>query len=304
VTQGAYAVAAGVSKALGLDAAKTANALAISGTSLNALRVTRTGKLSNWKGLAYPFMSFCALNAVFLAREGITGPLEVFEGNKGFMDAVAGRFEIDWSKENLEAVKRTILKKYNAEIHSQTAIECMLALRNVDGVRAEDVDSIDVDIFDVAYKIIGGGEEGEKKLVWTKEEADHSLPYILSAALIDGVVGPEQYIPQRITRSDVQALLRKVQVNPSKEFSNRFPQEMPCEITVHLKSGKTATRTANDYAGFLTQPMDLAQATEKFASLTSKFIDQDRKKRIIDAVSQLEHIKIRQMMEPLNFNLS
>src|SRR5208283_3291055 len=107
------------------------------------------GKLSNWKGLAYPFMSFCALHAVFLAREGITGPLEVFEGNKGFMDAVAGRFEIDWGMENLEAVNRTILKKYNAEIHSQTAIECMLALRNVDGgVRAEDVDSINVDIFD------------------------------------------------------------------------------------------------------------------------------------------------------------
>ena len=92
VTQGAYAVAAGVSKALGLDDAKTANAIAISGTALNALRVTRTGELSNWKGLAYPFMSFCAVNAVFLAREGITGPLEVFEGNKGFMDSVAERF--------------------------------------------------------------------------------------------------------------------------------------------------------------------------------------------------------------------
>ena len=209
VTQGAYAVAAGVSKALGLDVVKTANALAVSGTSLNALRVTRTGELSNWKGLAYPFMSFCALHAVFLAKEGITGPLEVFEGNKGFMDSVAGRFEIDWSKENLEAVNRTILKKYNSEIHSQTAIECMLTLRNVNGVRAEDVESINVDIFDVAFKIIGGGEEGEKKLVRTKEEADHSLPYILSAALIDGTVGPEQYLPQRITRNDVQALLRK-----------------------------------------------------------------------------------------------
>jgi 2-methylcitrate dehydratase len=304
VTQGAYAVASGVSKALGLDVVKTANALAISGASLNALRVTRTGELSNWKGLAYPFMSFCSLNAVFLAREGITGPLEVFEGNKGFMDSVAGRFEIDWSKENIEAVNRTILKKYNAEMHSQSAIECMLAIRNVDGVRAEDVDSIDVRIFDVAYKIIGGGEEGEKKLVRTKEEADHSLPYILSVALIDGTVGPEQYMPQRITQSDVQTLLRKVQVYPSEEFSNRFPDVMPCEITIHLRNGKTVTRTAEDYEGFLTRPMNLAQATEKFTTLTSKFIDEDRKNRIIDAVTQLEHIKIRQMTELLNFNLS
>ena len=51
-TQGAYAVAAGVSKALNLDAQPTAHAIAISGASFNALRVTRTGLLSNWKGLA------------------------------------------------------------------------------------------------------------------------------------------------------------------------------------------------------------------------------------------------------------
>ncbi|MGI0084969.1 MAG: MmgE/PrpD family protein, partial [Nitrososphaerales archaeon] len=101
VTQGAYAVAAGASRALNLDAQKTANAIAISGTALNALRVTRTGKLSNWKGLAYPFMSFGAVNAAFLSKEGITGPLEVFEGNKGFMEAISGNFEVDWGKENL-----------------------------------------------------------------------------------------------------------------------------------------------------------------------------------------------------------
>src|SRR5689334_20706183 len=49
-TQGSYALAAGVSKALDLDERRTANALAICGASFNALRVTRTGELSNWKG--------------------------------------------------------------------------------------------------------------------------------------------------------------------------------------------------------------------------------------------------------------
>jgi 2-methylcitrate dehydratase len=302
VTQGAYAVAAGVSKALGLDAVKTANALAISGASLNALRVTRTGKLSNWKGLAYPFMAFCALHGAFLAREGITGPLEVFEGNKGFMDSVAGRFEIDLDKENLEIVNRTILKKYNAEIHSQSAIECMLSLRNGEGIRAQDVDSISVRIFDVAYNIIGGGEEGEQKLVRTKEEADHSLPYILSAALMDGKVTPEQYTPQRIMESDVQTLLKKIQVHPSKEFSNRFPDAMPCEITIHLRNGKKVTKTVDDYEGFLTRPMNVARAIEKFTSLVSGFIDEQTKKKIIDAATHLEDIEIRQMMESLNLS--
>jgi 2-methylcitrate dehydratase len=82
-TQGAYAAAAGVSRALGLDAEHIANAIAISGTAFNSLRVTRTGNLSHWKGLAYPNTAFGATHAAFLAMRGITGPLEVFEGNKG-----------------------------------------------------------------------------------------------------------------------------------------------------------------------------------------------------------------------------
>jgi 2-methylcitrate dehydratase len=57
--QGAYAVAAGVSKILRLDPSQTANAIAVCGTASNALRVTRTGKLSHWKGLAYPNLAAC-----------------------------------------------------------------------------------------------------------------------------------------------------------------------------------------------------------------------------------------------------
>ena len=81
------------------------------------------------------------------------------------MDTISRRFQIDWSKEPLDTVNRTILKKFNAEIHSQSAIECILALRNLERIKAENVDSIDVRIFDVAYNIIGGGEEGERPAV-------------------------------------------------------------------------------------------------------------------------------------------
>src|SRR5205085_1687582 len=191
-TQGAYAVAAGVSMALGLDLDRTANAAAISGTAFNALRVTRTGRLSNWKGLAYPNTVFGATHAAFLAMHGITGPLEVFEGNKGFMDAIAGHFEIDWSRENLEVVRRTNIKKYNAEFHSQSALEGILELRQAHQLRTEEVERVEIEIFDVAYHIIGGGEEGNKQQLQTKEEADHSLPYMVAVALLDGEVTPAE----------------------------------------------------------------------------------------------------------------
>jgi 2-methylcitrate dehydratase len=254
-TQQSYAIAAGISKALDLDQLKTANAIAISGTAFNALRVTRTGTLSNWKGLAAPNTAFGATHATFLAMRGITGPLEVFEGNKGFMDSIAGMFEIDWSREDLERVTRTIVKKYNAEIHSQSTIEGVLELKEEHAFTASDVEHIEINVFDVAHNIIGGGEEGDKTIIHTKEEADHSLQYMVAVALLDGRLMPEQYTAARIRQPNVQSLLRKVFVRPSHRFSRRFPDEMPSRIIIFLRNGRAVDKEKKDYEGFHTRPM-------------------------------------------------
>ncbi|MGD0177430.1 MAG: MmgE/PrpD family protein [Candidatus Bathyarchaeia archaeon] len=298
-TQGSYAAAAGVSKALGLDVEKTANAIAISGTALNALRVTRTGKLSHWKGLAYPFTGFGATHAAFLAMRGITGPAEVFEGNKGFMDSIAGKFEIDWSKENLERVTRTIIKKYNAEVHSQSSIEGILDLKREQGFAPADIEKVEVEVFDVAYNIIGGGEEGEKKHIRTKEQADHSLPYIVAVAILDGTVMPEQYYPDRITRSDVQELLQKIAVRPREDYSRRFPDEMPSHLIVHLKGGRVVEKEKRDYEGFFTRPMGWERAVQKFDSLSTRYVDKNLRKQIVDCISQMEDLYVTDLTELL-----
>jgi 2-methylcitrate dehydratase len=291
-TQGAYAVAAGVSRALGLDANQMANAIAISGTAYNALRVTRTGALSNWKGLAYADTAFGATHAAFLARRGITGPLEVFEGNKGFMEAIAGRFEIDWSKENLERVTHTSVKKYNAEFHSQSALEGILNLKGEHPFTADEVEQIEIEIFDVAYNIIGGGEEGDKMTVRTKEQADHSLPYMVAVAILDGEVMPEQYRPERIQRSDVQSLLHKVMVRPNAVFSKRFPAEMPCRIAIRLRDGRTRVVEKKDYEGFYSRPMPWERVVQKFGELSRNHAGEPLGRQIVEAVAHLETIPV------------
>ena len=292
-TQGSFALDAGVAKALGLDPSKTANAIAIAGTAFNALRVTRTGALSNWKGLAYPNTAFGVTNAALLAMRGITGPSEVFEGNKGFMETISGHFELDWSKEDLERVTKTIVKKYNAEIHSQSTIEGILELNHA--IVSANIQRIEIEIFDVAYNIIGGGEEGEKSTVRSKEEADHSLPYIIAAAILDGQVMPAQYLPERIKRKDVQALLRKVKVRPVDEFSHRFPTEMPTRIQVKLKNGLTLTKEKRDYEGFQTRPMQWETVVKKFEQLSQGHLPGSLQKEIEEAVLHLESIQVRDL---------
>jgi 2-methylcitrate dehydratase len=297
----AYSVAAGVSRALSLDAQHTANAIAISGTALNALRVTRTGTLSHWKGMAAPFAASAATQATLLAQRGITGPAELFEGNKGFVQSIAGPFAIDWSREGLDRAVRTIVKRYNAEIHSQTAIEATLELQRNQGFAASDVEKVQVDVFDVAHRIIGGGEEGDKTLVFSKEDADHSLPYLIAVALLDRMVMPAQFTAERLQRADVQALLCRVVVRSHAEYSARFPEEMPSRVTVTLTDGRVLTLTLSDYPGFRTQPQTWEGAVAKFTTLAAPHVADTVLVEIAGAVRELEHITVGTLTQLLSY---
>ena len=287
-TQGAYAAAAGVAKALSLSSDQIANAIAISGTANNALRVTRTGALSHWKGLAYPNTAMAATHAALLAAHGITGPAEVFEGNKGFKQTIAGPFEIDWSNEDLERVGLTILKKHNAEIHSQSAIDAALEIRARPGFAVSAIRAVRLATFQVAYQIIGGGEEGDKHMVRTKEQADHSLPYILAVAFIDGQVQPEQYAPARIVAPDVQALLRKISVTPVEGLSARFPERMPAIVEVELTGGEILKAIRDDYHGFHTDPFDWSDARAKFDRVTEGLLDASQHDVIAGVIATID----------------
>jgi 2-methylcitrate dehydratase len=298
-TQGAFSVAAGAAKALGLDIGRTAHAIAMAGVDAVGLRATRTGALSHWKGLAFAHTAFGAVQATFLAMRGVTGPLEVFEGVKGFQQSVSGPFQIDWEREDLERVRRTVVKKHNSEVHSQTAVDAALELRSRHGFDGGDVAQVELEIFDVAHLIIGGGEEGDKHVVGTKEQADHSLPYVLAVALLDGQLMPAQYAPDRIVAPDVQDLLRRVTIRPDHALSARFPEEMPCRVAITLKDGRRFELEARDYEGFHTRPATWEGVRAKFERLAEPFASAEVRAAIVEAVMGLEALKVADLTKPL-----
>ena len=298
--QGAYASAAGTAYALGLDQEKTANAIAIAATAYNALRVTRTGNLSNWKGLAFPSTGWTSTHSAFLAMRGVTGPEEIFEGNKGFKDSIAGDFNINWSIEDLERVNKTIIKKYNAEIHSQATLEGLIEIREENSFNCEDIEKIVLNTFDVAYHIIGGGEEGGKKNIRLKEEADHSLPYMMAAALLDGNVLPQQYEQERILKEDIQSLLKKIEVYEKKEYSDRFPNEEACDITIYFKNGEKITKSKCDYEGFHSRPASWDFICQKFNNLSKNYTDEKLRNEIILMIQNFENHSVKELMTLLS----
>jgi 2-methylcitrate dehydratase len=161
------------------------------------------------------------------------------------------------------------------------------------------VERVEIEIFEVAYNIIGGGEEGEKKTVRTKEEADHSLPYMLAVVLLDGEVYPAQYEPRRIAREDVQSLLRRVEVRPADDLSARFPQEIPAKVQVSLRDGRSFEVEKRDYEGFFTRPISWERELEKFERLAAPYADVKLRDSMEFAVGHMEDVDVGELAKLL-----
>ena len=295
-TQLAFSLAAGVSKALGLDEAKTAAAVEICGDSGIPLLVLRSTPISQWKGLNSSGVALGCVNGVFLASRGVTGPKYVIEGPNGLAQALGKSIQVDWDREKLDCFDRLVLKSYNSAVPTQSAIYCMLELRKAHAFDPANVEGIAAEVFQDAYDFTGGGSFGPKTNVHTKEDADHSLPYLLAVAALDGDVQPAQLSPTRIEKPDVQGLLRKVKVRPDDRFTARYPGEVPSRVTIRLKGGKSYKNEVKDFPGFATRPFTWEESVAKFDKLVAGRADGGLGKDIKAAVRSLESIKVKELM--------
>ena len=299
VTHTVISAAAGSGRLLGLEHEQLRNALGIAGTAHNALRVTRTGGINEWKGIASANAARNAVHSAMLAGNGMEGPVDLFEGQKGWKQVVSGEFSVDLDP-SCERVFDTMTKRYVAETYAQSAVEGIIELAETADIDPAQVNSIHLDTFAGAKLIIGGGE-GSRYEVETKAQADHSLPYMLAAALIDREMTNAAYDTERIQRDDVQTLLQKVEVEADEELTERFEHgEMPAVIDIELTNDSIRHIEKDAFSGHPTQPMSWEQVEEKFETMTEARYDADHRRKIIDVVENLEAYDVADLVSLLD----
>jgi 2-methylcitrate dehydratase len=251
-------------------------------------------------------------NIVLLAKQNMTGPIDIFEGHKGFSKEFGMGLDYNWKNDRFDLLKKCILKKYNAEVHTQSLIDAAVELKNKYAIKYTEIESVTVTTFLTAYHIVGGGEYGSRKVVVSKEQADHSIPYVVAVALIDGDVYPQQLTPERINRQDVQLLLKKVKVKtrlPFREpkklsgildpYTQAYPEKVMGKVSIKTKKGKTYSLEKEDYHGFHTKPMSFDDVAEKFKRLASGKIPSSLSNAIIRLVSEFEKRKVNELVSLL-----
>jgi 2-methylcitrate dehydratase len=295
----AFSLGAASGRLLGLDEQQIGHAIAMAAVSDASFAVVRAKPLSQWKGLASAQSALGSMNALFLARRGVEGPLRVIEGPLGIDHLLGMKIQIDWDKQGYEGVVESTIKKYNAMIHTQSAVHCMIELVNQHEIDNDKVASIEAEVFQLCYDFAGGGLYGVDKVVETKEQADHNLPYLLAVALLDHDVMPAQFTPERIIKPDVQRLLKKVSVRPNHEYTDQYPRKMPAKITIRLKDGKTIEHEVQDYPGLASHPFSWEDSVDKFDKLVAGCLDDDLRGEIKDAVHSIETIEVRDLTKLL-----
>jgi 2-methylcitrate dehydratase len=230
----------------------------------------------------------------------VQGPLQVIEGPNGIDHLLGMQIRIPWDTEGYEGVVQSTIKKYNAEVHTQSAIYCMIELARQNKIDPGKVVAIEADVTQICYDFAGGGRYGIDKVVQTKEQADHNLPYLLAVALLDGDVMPAQFAQERILSSDVQTLLKKVAVRPNHDYTEQYPRNMPAKITVRLQDGTIIEHEVQDYPGMPSRPFTWEDSVEKFDRLVAERVDGTLSQEIKEAVRTLEGIQVKDLIELLS----
>jgi len=296
-----YALLGGVVGAgviLGLDVPRMANAIALAITPNIPLRVTRTGVISDWKGCATAHCSMMAVFSARLAEQGLTGPARPFEGLAGLYEMLEieplDLEGIGRPRNGLSAVESTGIKCYPADYNAQGPLALVLALR--DQVNLEHIDRVTVSVHWGGWHAIGGGA-GDRDEKWnptTRESADHSMAYVVAAALVDGALTPDSFAEDRIADPVLRALMQKIVVREDPELTREHAGEMPrwpSRVEIVLKDGRTLDRQSGPPKGHPMNSLSDAELEAKYWSLSDRALPRATGKKMRETLRSIETLK-------------
>ena len=190
------------------------------------------GAMSMWKGVRSAEAIKCGVWAAILAREGMTGPPQPFEG-RGALWYSQGRMgrEFTLPERAKLQIERMVNKRFPSDQMTQQTLGLIPQMRA--WTRVDEIDSIQY------YMTFGDWEEVGDAPKWdprNRDTADHSLPYVLARNLIDGETYLDAFAIEKLPFRDpvVRGLMDKITLQPVSGWRGNGT----ARITIRKKSGE------------------------------------------------------------------
>lgn len=294
----AVAAACGAGTLLSLSPSQIEHAVSIATVPHASMRQTRAGELSMWKGAAAANSTRNAVFAALVAEKGFTGPFQPFQGEMGFLRQLLGVEDFDSAPfRPLEdgappaRILDTYIKRWPVEYHAQSAVDIAVDLRQQLAADTADavvsaVQSVHIDTFGVAYEIIA--MDPEKWAPRTRETADHSMPYIVAVALLDGTVSSGSFSDEWLADPRVRTILDRTTLRMDPELDKGYPEGIPNRITITTADGRQLVGEQSYPRGHFHNPMTDAEVEAKLLSNVASRWSEAQSRRVIDLVRGLE----------------
>ena len=240
-TLGVFGAAAACAKLLGLNASQVEMALGMSASMAG-------GIVANFGTMTKPLHAgLGARNGVLaakLAAGGYTANGKAIESGFGFYKVLHQGTPID--EKPIEELGRSYalvsdgirIKPYPCGGLTHQAIDSILEFRAKNGLTAEMVERVDVDVVKHTFERI------VFKVPQTSIQGKFCMPYLVARALIDGKVSLHAFTDAAVRDQNVLKLAERVQMNLDNNLKKTDPGGRPCRVTVRLKNGQVLSREA------------------------------------------------------------
>jgi 2-methylcitrate dehydratase len=275
-----------------LDVDQLVAAVGISGSSHFTLGGVVAGHLTNMKNTADPMAAQAGVYAAMMAKEGYSGPVEVLEGKEGLFEVLSN---VTWLPEELTKglgeeflITRCGYKAFPTEALTHQPISATLEAREKLGITYEDVEEVLVETTTRGADILS---DPSKYKPDTRETADHSLPYVIATAVVEGNVLPEAFTMESIKDPRKWEILPKIKVVADPEIDALFPGVKRARVTITTKDGRSAT-SLTDYAkGAPENPLSDEEIIAKFKANSAGVISEKKMEEVLEQTWALEKIE-------------
>jgi 2-methylcitrate dehydratase len=286
----AFAAPIVAGRMLGLAPEQIQHAIGISGARHGTLGAVTAGKLTMMKNTVDPLATQSGVLAALLAERGFTGPEHVIDGKEGLVKVLGPSWQLDVLTDGLGESWRIIhcgMKAFPTEALTHAPISAVLDIVQEHDLRPDDIKHVHIRSLARAADILADPSKYDPT---SKETADHSLPYVVAAAIVDRQVTPRQLEPDRIADPTIRAQLRKVKVVADPEIERLFPELQRVIVTIDTTDGRSITKQLNYPKGDPRNPLSDAEIESKFDSLAAPVMSADARHRLKDAIWRLDSL--------------
>jgi 2-methylcitrate dehydratase len=274
-----------------LDLDQMIAAAGISGSSHFTLGGVVAGHLTNMKNTAAPLASQAGVIAAMIAKEGYEGPVEVFEGKEGVFEVINSvEWRPDWLLKDLGVdfmITQCSYKAFPTEALTHQPISAALQVCREGNLIAEDITEILVETTARGADILS---DPSKYKPTTKETADHSLPYVIAAAVADGNVLPDSFSDEKLKDPRIWDLLGKIRVVADPEIDALFPGVKRARVTITDNDGKSLTAQVDHAKGSPQNPMSDEEIISKFRANSAGVLNQEQQDKVIDLTWRFDEL--------------